>query len=132
MGARQKAVGMSLTTTLLHADPESLRQLIKALPKGRVRKNKIDDSERAPGKSDRPKKASGKHLKAKTTSPENCEIVHSTIAAGARTVRDIQCATVLCKTTIWRAIMQLEAWPTGPRIERDSNGKPAQFTAYHA
>lgn len=120
---------MSLTTTLLHGDPEAMRQLIKALPKGRRRTHKIDDRPAVPAVK---AKASGPHWKAKTTSADNCETVCAAIAAGARTVRDIVDATGLGKTTIWRAIMQLEAWPTGPRIERDINRKPTSFDIKHA
>lgn len=118
---------MSLTATLLHNEPEALRQLVRSLPKGRRRIHKIEDKAAAPAS-----KKPSVDWRIKTTSAENCAHTLAAIIAGARTVRDIQDATGLGKTTIWRAVNQLEAWPTGPRIVRDHNHKPARFTAIHA
>lgn len=117
---------MSILSTLLNTDKESISVFVKSLPKGRLRTHKIDDGA-AVITSAKKKKATDKHWKAKTTSPENVEAVYSVIAAGASTVKEMQCATVLCKTTIWRAITQLESWHTGPRIERNDDNKPARF-----
>lgn len=112
---------MSLTATVLHNLPITL-------PKGRRITHRIED--RKP--LGRVVLVTTARLPVKTTSPENCERTYAAIAEGCRTVRAIQDATGLGKTTIWRAINQLEAWPTGPRITRDQNRKPSQFSPAHA
>ena len=112
---------MSLTATVLHNLPITL-------PKGRRITHRFEDSKPAT----RVVLVATARLPVKTTSHENCERTHAAIVAGCRTVRAIQDATGLGKTTIWRAINQLEAWPTGPRITRDQNRKPSQFSPAHA
>lgn len=110
---------MSLTATLLHNQPITL-------PKGRRRRHKIDDT---------PIRRAAEHTRQLrerfNTSAENCEAVFSAILAGARTISDLRNVTGLGKTTLWRAVGQLEAWPTGPRIAR-ADVRPAAFTPCHA
>ena len=119
---------MSILSMLLNPSQETTRSIIKSLPKGNRRTHKINDID--PVKTNKKKKPTDKQKKKKTTSSENCEIVYSAIVSGARTVKDMQQATVFCKTTIWRALTQLETWPTGQRIKRNDDNKPARFEIF--
>jgi hypothetical protein len=118
---------MTLTTTLLRNDADEIRQLVRALPKGRRRMHHMEDRPVI-----RKEKASARDLRTLTTSPQNIGRVHAAIVAGARTVRDIHDATGLARTVIWRAINQLETGPLETRIVRDNSQKPSQFAIAHA
>jgi len=79
-----------------------------AVPKGRIR-NHITFS-------DAPKNQSFTHLNQAEERTANIERVYSAIAAGARTRDDVIDATGLSNATVWKATLELEAWPSGQRI----------------
>lgn len=110
---------MSLTAALLHNQPITL-------PKGRRRTHRIDDT---------PIRRAAKHATPRrerfNTSADNCEAVYTAILAGHNTISALYDATGLGKTTLWRAVGQLETWPTGQRIAR-ADGRPAIFIPCHA
>lgn len=108
---------MSLTATILHNHPITL-------PKGRRRTHHIEPL--------RPCSAPAKPWQEKCTSDKNVELTFAAIAAGRKTVADIRADIGIGKATILRAVTQLEAWPDGPRIERDRSRRPHTFTPTHA
>ena len=108
---------MSLTATLLHNHPITL-------PKGRRRTHHIEPL--------RPSSPPAKSWQEKGTADKNVELTFAAIVAGRKTVADIRADVGLGKATILRAVTQLEAWPDGPRIERDRSRRPHTFTPTNA
>ncbi len=60
---------------------------------------------------------------------ENIEAVFTAISGGAHTMREIMALCGLSKLTTGKALQQLERWPSGPRIVRESGGsnRPDKF-----
>lgn len=101
---------MSLTAHLLFGKPTRL-------PKGRVRTHNPDH--RHPGAN----------LARNTeTRLANVEKVFNAIADGHRSISAIEDATELSRSTVKKALHDLEDWPAGQRVVRIRDGnKPHQF-----
>lgn len=108
---------MSLTATLLHNQPITL-------PKGRRRTHYIEKPA--------VRQVASKPWVDRGTSAKNVERAFAAIRAGSLTVSDIHHATGLGKSTVQRAVTQLEEWPEGPRIDRDRSKRPHKFSPRHA
>lgn len=95
---------MSLTATLL------LNRPIR-LPRGRKRLVSSDFQRK------------NESARNSTTRLANVELVFNAIVDGHTTIRAIEDAIVLSRLTVQKALNELEAWPSGPRIVRITAGK---------
>lgn len=103
---------MSLTAHLLFGKPTRL-------PQGRVRTHNPDarrQSAPTVGQEDNAARNT-------TTRLANVEKVFNAIADGHRTTPAIEDASGLSKSTVVKALHELEDWPGGPRIVRIRNGR---------
>jgi len=111
---------MSLTATLLNNSPVKL-------PKGRVITHSMDNRSAAGEQQADPRNRADKK-----TSAANTELIFHAIAAGADSTKAIADATGLGKSTIQRALVALENWPTGARILRTKSYRANSFIAINA